>query len=71
MLDDAFVLMLWQKAEVQVTGNLAGKLLIVNEDKNPRLSSHGKGNCQKALIVTEILNIIDSFMCSIYGVWAV
>ncbi len=71
MLDDAFVLMLWQKAGVQVTGNPAGKLLIVNEDKNPRLSGRGKGNCQKALIVTEILDIVDSFMCSIHGVWAV
>ncbi len=54
-----------------MTGNPAGKLLIVNEDKNPRLSGRGKGNCQKALIVTEILDIVDSFMCSIHGVWAV
>jgi hypothetical protein len=54
-----------------MTGNLAGEFFAVNEDQDLRLTRYRKWDCQKALVIAQILDIVDNFMCGIYHVWTV
>jgi hypothetical protein len=51
--------------------NSAGKFFTIDKDQDPRLTRYGKWDCQEALIVTQILDIVDDFVCGICHVWAV